>query len=91
MHNRDFDDPIYKDWRGKVFKRDGYSCQMPGCRVSKTRINAHHIKKWANSPSMRFELLNGITLCWKCHKKVTGAEEQYEGLFLQIVYQNELR
>ena len=90
MQNRNFDDPIYKDWRSKVFKRDGYSCQMPGCRESKTRINAPHIKKWASSPSLRFELRNGITLCWKCHKKVTGVEEQYEGLFLQIVYQNEL-
>ena len=91
MRNRDYDDPVYIDWRKKVYARDGHKCQMPDCvsRRSKARLNAHHIKKWAESHWLRYEVRNGITLCWKCHKRVTGTEELYEGLFMQIGRNNE--
>ena len=91
MRNRDYDDPVYIDWRKKVYARDGHKCQMPDCvsRRSKARLNAHLIKKWAESHWLRYEVRNGITLCWKCHKRVTGTEELYEGLFMQIVRNNE--
>ena len=47
---RDYDDPIYADWRNKVYDRDNHRCQMPDCtsRRSKARLNAHHIKRWAD-------------------------------------------
>ena len=38
---RNYDDPVYKDWRKKVYKRDGIKCQMPKCS-SKYRLQAHH-------------------------------------------------
>lgn len=84
MTRRDFNDPVYKDWRIKVYKRDDFRCQMPGCK-SKNRLNAHHIQKWANASILRFDVQNGITLCYKCHKEVTGHEEQYQSLFQNIV------
>ena len=87
---RNFDDPVYKDWRNRVFKRDRYQCQMPQCGRKK-KINAHHIRRWADSANLRFNTLNGITLCWSCHKKVTGDELRYEGLFIQIAYENEAK
>ena len=91
MHrDRDFDNSVYKDWRKKVFNRDRYKCQMPGCG-SKGKINAHHIRRWADSANLRFDTRNGITLCWNCHRKVTGDELRYEGLFIQIAYENEAK
>ncbi len=88
MPNRDFDHPLYKRWRRRVFKRDRHVCQMPACG-SKFKINAHHIKRWADSANLRFETRNGITLCRECHRRITGDEERYESLFIQIAYANE--
>ena len=66
---RDFDDPVYKDWRKKVLNRDSYKCQMPGCKRKGRRMQVHHIQKWSTASSLRFEVSNGITLCWDCHKE----------------------
>jgi|TARA_R100000005_G_C5001545_1_gene208770 hypothetical protein len=87
MTKRDFNDPVYKDWRIKVYKRDDFKCQMPGCK-SKKRLNAHHIQKWASASALRFDVDNGITLCYWCHKKVTGHESIYQSLFQSIVRKN---
>ena len=84
---RDYNDKVYKDWRLKVYKRDRHKCQMPGCGYKKS-LQAHHIKKWSNASILRFDVDNGITLCYMCHKKVTGAEHQYESLFMEIVNKN---
>ena len=84
---RDYDDPVYKDWRIKVYKRDKFTCQMPRC-TSKARLQAHHIRKWSAAAYSRFDLSNGITLCRRCHQEVTGHEQQYESLFLEIVRTN---
>lgn len=53
------------EWRKKVFKRDGYTCQSCAC---KGKMEAHHILSFANFPEHRFEIKNGLTLCPKCHK-----------------------
>jgi len=87
MTKRDFNDPVYKDWRIKVYKRDDFKCQMPGCK-SKKRLNAHHIQKWASASALRFDVDNGITLCYWCHKKVTGHESIYQSVFQSIVRKN---
>lgn len=60
----------YKAWRKSVFERDDYTCQLCGVRGAK--INAHHKKRYATHPNLRYELENGITLCVPCHKKVHG-------------------
>jgi len=51
-------------------------------------LNAHHIQKWASASSLRYDPSNGITLCKNCHKKVTGHEQHYQGLFQEIVRKN---
>lgn len=57
----------YRDWRNKVFARDGYACTW--CRDDKGgNLEADHIKQWAYYPELRFELTNGRTLCRKCHR-----------------------
>lgn len=83
-HKRDYNDPIYKSWRVAVFKRDGFKCQFPGCKC-KTKLNAHHIIRWADAPTMRFVVTNGITLCRSHHKMIEGHENSYMQLFNSIV------
>lgn len=81
---RNYNDPQYKKWRQLVYKRDKFTCQWPGCN-SKRKINAHHIKTWANYPGLRFVVDNGITLCYQHHKMISGMEESYEIPFLRIL------
>lgn len=72
-------------WRGTVFERDGYLCQMPECDKQERYIEAHHIKKFSKYPELRFDVNNGITLCKKCHSKTKTKEESYENLFKEIL------
>ena len=85
---RNYDDPVYKEVRRRVLKRDKRCCQMPGC-VTKKRLQVHHIRPWSAASSLRFDTYNLITLCRSCHESVTGQEHIYESLFLQIAYDNE--
>jgi predicted restriction endonuclease len=84
---RNFDDPLYKQWRSQVYARDKHTCQWPGCNKKKG-LNAHHIKTWANYPGLRFVVDNGITLCKTHHKLIKGIEDIYEGIFYKIVAKN---
>ena len=64
----------YSDWRLKVYERDNFTCQNCGQKGGK--LNAHHIFKWSEYNSLRFELWNGITLCEKCHKKEHSTKQE---------------
>ena len=55
----------YQKWRGKVFKRDKYTCQK--CKETGKYIIAHHITNFAQNPKVRIDPKNGITLCKGCH------------------------
>lgn len=57
----------YKYWRQSVFIRDDYTCQE--CSERGGKLNADHIKSWAEYPELRYDLNNGRTLCEKCHRK----------------------
>lgn len=59
-------------WRKAVFERDNYTCQHCGVRSGngkRVTLHADHIKQFAYFPELRFELTNGRTLCFDCHKK----------------------
>src|SRR5688572_21261240 len=81
---RNYDDPEYKAWRLAVYRRDKFTCRMPGCK-SKKRINAHHIHRWADFPELRFVLSNGITLCKAHHDLIRNQEEIHVELFMSII------
>ncbi len=81
---RNFQDPLYKQWRSLVYKRDNYTCQWPGC-YSKKKLNAHHIKTWSNFPGLRFCVENGLTLCYLHHKMIKNMEHLYEPVFFKII------
>lgn len=57
----------YKEWRRHVFQRDDYTCQACGQHGGK--LNADHELPFATFPTLRFEILNGRTLCVLCHRK----------------------
>lgn len=56
--------PQYPVWRKLVFERDGYQCRDCG---TGGRLQAHHVKEWADFPEQRFDVSNGLTLCDDCH------------------------
>ena len=62
--------PQYRKWRNAVFQRDSYTCR--NCDVFGGRMEAHHIKSFSAFPELRFEVANGETLCYPCHKIFTA-------------------
>lgn len=54
-------------WRRQVYARDNFTCQACGERGGKLCVD--HIKPWCGFPDLRFDLGNGRTLCWPCHRK----------------------
>ncbi len=74
----------WKEWREKVFERDGYKCIDCG---KGGRLEPHHIlpireKKYRNK---LFILTNGITICRPCHQKTFGKEEQLAMTYFALV------
>lgn len=79
---RDYNDPKYKAWRLAVKRRDKFKCKKCG---SRKKLAAHHIKKWADHPLLRYDVNNGITLCRKCHEMMSGQEEAFEQLCILLL------
>jgi len=76
---------LYKTWRKKVYKRDGYKCRL--CHDT-GYLEAHHIRPKAKYPSLTYVVANGITLCKRHHKLVTGVEEKWQNVFYKIIRYN---
>ena len=73
-HNGDY---RYSDWRLKVYERDEFTCQ--NCGQVGGKLNAHHLFRWSIYEALRYELLNGVTLCEQCHKWKHGIKEVVNG------------
>ena len=56
-------------WAKKVKDRDGWKCVLCGRELGKIggRANAHHVMK-KKSHLLRYDLQNGVCLCFGCHK-----------------------
>jgi 5-methylcytosine-specific restriction endonuclease McrA len=84
------EDPIFEEIKRRVRQRDKYTCQMCGKKPKSYKgLNVHHIQKWADRPSLRFNSENLITLCWTCHNKIKGKEQYYISFFLNVLEENE--
>lgn len=86
MSKRNFQDKNYTTWRNAVKKRDKHQCRWPNCNA-KRRLQAHHIVRWADTPWLRYDVSNGITLCRTHHDSVKGKEKYYERFFFEILRQ----
>jgi len=84
MAKRDYQDPVYREIRLQCLKRDKRKCKMPGCG-SKKRLEVHHIRKYSEAASLRFELSNCIVLCHQCHASIKNKELHYVSLFEGII------
>jgi len=61
-----------ENWRKAVYKRDNYTCRACGKKSgngSAVILNAHHIERFTDNEKLRFDVRNGLTLCFQCHKK----------------------
>lgn len=70
----------YKQWRSRIFERDNWTCQT--CRKRGCYIEAHHVMSVADMIIIYrlkslddardckefWNLDNGVTLCFECHK-----------------------
>ena len=56
-----------KLWCELVKVRAGNKCETSGCGAIE-RLNAHHIESYSLNPGLRYEPVNGLCLCPKCHK-----------------------
>lgn len=61
----------HRKWCDAVISRDGAKCQE--CGVGGVEMHAHHIKSWKEYPELRWDVLNGVTLCFSCHWHVHSA------------------
>jgi hypothetical protein len=57
----------FKNWRKSVYERDGYKCQK--CGENTKDLRPHHIRNFAEYKGLRFDVNNGITLCYKHHRE----------------------
>jgi len=57
---------IKSQWSERVRKRDGHRCVLCGSQ----RIRSHHILPKEEYPSLRFQISNGVTLCYLHHTAV---------------------
>lgn len=55
----------HKAWAVAVISRDNATCQR--CGVSGVELHAHHIKPYQDFPELRWDISNGLTLCYRCH------------------------
>lgn len=62
-----------KEWIKGVMKRDDYTCQA--CGVKGGKLEADHVMPFSLFPELRYDLLNGRTLCVQCHRKTFITKE----------------
>lgn len=68
---------LYTQWFESVMNRDEFKCQHCG---SVDDLMAHHIIKWDEDESKRFDVDNGQTLCRSCHSRHHRLEEHKNGI-----------
>jgi len=66
--NKAIDKLLLKQWADTIKQRDNYTCQIckKNLKNNPKAINAHHILP-KSIKELRYNMLNGITLCSYCH------------------------
>ncbi len=71
-------------WRNDIFKRDDWKCKIAD-ENCKGKLEAHHILRWSEYPELRFEINNGITLCYYHHPRKKLEEIKMLPTFQQLI------
>lgn len=74
---RDMSSPKYRKWKWDVIRRDNYTCQICGKKMTKGFV-VHHIVGWDEDESKRYDMDNGLTLCKDCHIKLHYGDKDNE-------------
>ena len=77
-------DNKYRQLKAEAYRRDKGTCIFPNCK-KKRILQLHHIKKYSQFPELRYSIDNVCLLCKEHHKQVTGHEEQYAPLLLNLI------
>jgi len=64
----------YCQWRKSVLAKFNFTCQKCGIRGGK--LSPHHIVKWSDSVELRYDINNGLCLCYECHMKLHGLNKK---------------
>ncbi len=81
-------DAHYRLFRELVLQRDHYRCKR--CK-KRTKPQVHHIRKYCDHVALRYDVNNGITLCYKCHVQMKGCEEGWEPMCLALIASENMR
>lgn len=66
-------------WSNKV--KENYNWECSNCKSNK-KLRSHHIFPWADFPSLRYNVKNGLCLCNNCHDKfhkMQGKSKYFNG------------
>ena len=66
----------YQNWRKDILKRDNFKCQKCG---SCEQLEVHHKRSLfevIDSPSLLWDLDNGVTLCSPCHESTKNKDNK---------------
>lgn len=77
-------DSMYHEWRKNVWKRDNFKCKIADSNC-KGRIEAHHILSWRDYPELRYQVNNGITLCYAHHPRKMSEEIRLQSAFQTLI------
>lgn len=61
-------------WVNAVLSRDKAMCQK--CGATGVELHAHHILSYKDHPEHRFDVNNGVTLCYRCHWDIHAAQNE---------------
>lgn len=64
----------YIQWRKDIFLKFNFTCQKCGIRGGK--LSAHHVREWSKFPELRYDLDNGLCLCYDCHMELHGLNKK---------------
>jgi len=85
IHSRIRNSERYQEWRKRVLFRDVYTCQA--CGKNRGTLHVDHDLPFSLFPNLRFEVLNGQTLCVDCHraKPTTAHRKALEKIHMMYV------
>ena len=72
----------YRNFRWRMFKRDGFKCRVCG---SKGSLELHHIELKSLNPEKVMEARNVISLCPTHHLMVTKNENKYSEQLIEVL------